>query len=261
MITNHNMAQLIASNRANAAGKAKSNAMERLASGLRINKAADDAAGSGISQKMRAQIRGLEQANRNIQDGVSLVQTAEGGLNEITDDLQKMRELAVQASNRTLADDDRSNIQQEIEQLTSGIDDIANNTEFNGLALLAGEYDKDGNISESDSLDQYVDYVTTSGGITNKYTYTYNGKTENYESAIIDFSNINSADDVDKLVGKGVNYTCCTCNAAYSIKFVDGNPDTSRLNTGNPVMEVDVSSVTPESVINLMNKWQGNTQQ
>lgn len=137
MFINHNINATIAYNRANSAGKTKSNAMEKLSSGMRINKAADDSAGSTISQQMRAQIRGLEQASRNIQDGTSLIQTAESGLGEIQNpNLQRIRTLCVKASNGTLTDSDRKIIQEEIEEIKNGINDIANNTEFNKIKLL-----------------------------------------------------------------------------------------------------------------------------
>lgn len=110
--------------------------LEKLSSGLRINRAGDDAAGLAISEKMRAQIRGLEQATRNAQDGISLIQTAEGGLNEIHAMLQRMRELAVQAANGTYSSNDLSAIQSEIDELVKEIDHIADSTDFNGTNLL-----------------------------------------------------------------------------------------------------------------------------
>ena len=112
--------------------------MEKLSSGFRINRAGDDAAGLAISEKMRAQVRGLNQASRNAQDGISLVQTAEGALNETQAILQRMRELAVQSSNDTNVNEDRTAIQNEIDQLTTEIDRIANTTEFNTKKLLNG---------------------------------------------------------------------------------------------------------------------------
>ncbi|MEW9124788.1 MAG: flagellin [Thermotaleaceae bacterium] len=118
---------------ANGAG-AKS--MEKLSSGFRVNRAGDDAAGLSISEKMRAQIRGLNQASRNAQDGISLIQTAEGALNETHAMLQRMRELAVQAGNDTNAAEDRDAIQAEIDELVSEIDHIAESTTFNGINLL-----------------------------------------------------------------------------------------------------------------------------
>lgn len=113
--------------------------LERLSSGKRINRAADDAAGMAISQKMQAQVRGLRQASRNSLDGISLIQTAEGALNEIHAMLQRMRELSVQGANGTYTEDDLKAIGDEIVQLTEQIDQIANNTEFNGKKLLNGK--------------------------------------------------------------------------------------------------------------------------
>lgn len=138
MRINHNIAALntyrqLTMGNANAAKN-----MERLSSGLRINKAGDDAAGLAISEKMRGQIRGLEQASRNSQDAISLIQTAEGALNETHAILQRMRELAVQAANDTNTSVDRGEIQKEINQLTSEINRIGNTTEFNTQKLLNG---------------------------------------------------------------------------------------------------------------------------
>jgi flagellin len=120
----------------NQAGAAKS--MEKLSSGFRINRAGDDAAGLAISEKMRGQIRGLKQASRNAQDGISLIQTAEGALNETHSILQRMRELAVQASTDTNTDKDRLEIQKEVNELIDEIDRIANDTQFNTMELLDG---------------------------------------------------------------------------------------------------------------------------
>jgi flagellin len=112
-------------------------AMERLSSGYRINRAADDAAGLSISEKLTAQINGLDQAGRNSQDAVSLVQTAEGSLDEVHEMLQRVRELAVQYKNGTLSASDRLSIQSEVNQLSSEIERIGSSVEFNGIALLS----------------------------------------------------------------------------------------------------------------------------
>ncbi|MEC2303643.1 MULTISPECIES: flagellin [Heyndrickxia] len=138
MIINHNLAALNTLNHLNAATNAQSKAMQKLSSGLRINSAADDAAGLAISEKMRGQIRGLDQAGKNAQDSISMIQTAEGALNETHDILQRMRELAVQAGNDTNTTDDRAEIQKEMNQLTSEINRIGNTTEFNTQKLLNG---------------------------------------------------------------------------------------------------------------------------
>jgi flagellin len=115
-----------------------SQSMERLSSGLRINKAADDAAGLGISEKMRGQINGLAQAQRNIQDGVSMVQTAEGNLDEVHSILQRVRELAVEYKNGSLSQAGKDAIQSEINQLASEVDRIGTSAQFNGISLLDG---------------------------------------------------------------------------------------------------------------------------
>ncbi|PKR86279.1 flagellin [Heyndrickxia camelliae] len=140
MIINHNIAALNTLNRLNTASNAQSKSMEKLSSGMRINRAGDDAAGLAISEKMRGQIRGLDQAARNSQDGISLIQTAEGALNETHDILQRMRELAVQGGNDTNTSDDRTQIQTELNQLMSEIDRIADTTEFNTKNLLGGSF-------------------------------------------------------------------------------------------------------------------------
>ncbi|EQK45832.1 flagellar hook-associated protein 3 [[Clostridium] bifermentans ATCC 19299] len=113
-------------------------AMNKISSGERINKAGDDAAGMAISEKMRGQIRGLDQASKNTQDGISVVQTAEGAMEETGNILQRMRELSVQSANETNSAEDRSKIAEELNQLTSEIDRIANSTEFNGKKILNG---------------------------------------------------------------------------------------------------------------------------
>jgi flagellin len=121
--------------------------MEKLSSGYRINRAADDAAGLAISEKMRAQIGGLTQAQRNAQDGVSLVQTAEGALNEVHSMLQRVRDLKVQYENGTLDTDDKASIVAEVTQLAEEITEISTKTEFNGIALLDGTGGSAGVIS------------------------------------------------------------------------------------------------------------------
>jgi flagellin len=121
-------------------GNAMSKNLERLSSGMRINRASDDAAGLTISEKMRAQIRGLNQAQRNAQDGISMIQTAEGAMSEIQNMLQRMRELAVQSSSDGLGDEDRGQIQKEVDQLAKQITDISNFTQFNSKKLLTGKY-------------------------------------------------------------------------------------------------------------------------
>ena len=138
MVVQHNMSAMNANRMLSGVSSAQSKSTEKLSSGYRINRAADDAAGLSISEKMRGQIRGLNQASTNAQDGISLIQTAEGALNESHSILQRMRELSVQAANGTETDDDREAVQNEIEQLQSELTRISDTTEFNTMKLLDG---------------------------------------------------------------------------------------------------------------------------
>ena len=138
MVVQHNMQAANASRMLNITAGQQAKSTEKLSSGYRINRAADDAAGLSISEKMRKQIRGLDQASTNAQDGVSAVQTAEGALTEVHSMLQRMNELSVQASNGTNSQTDRDAIQSEIEQLTTEIDRVAETTKFNETYLLKG---------------------------------------------------------------------------------------------------------------------------
>jgi flagellin len=153
MRINHNIAALNTYRQLTANNLNGSKSLEKLSSGLRINRAGDDAAGLAISEKMRAQIRGLDQASRNAQDSISLIQTAEGALAETHSILQRMRELAAQAANDTNVASDRSEIQKEINQLTSEINRIGNTTEFNTNKLLNGGAAKSGRFSYAKGVD------------------------------------------------------------------------------------------------------------
>lgn len=160
MIINHNMNALNAHRNMGVNNSAAGKSMEKLSSGLRINRAGDDAAGLAISEKMRGQIRGLTQASRNASDGISLVQTAEGALNETTNILQRMREISVQSANSTNTETDRAALQEELNQLTTEINRIGNTTEFNTQKLLNGGA---GSSSSSNITDAASASVTTGG--------------------------------------------------------------------------------------------------
>ena len=159
MRINHNIAALNTYNKLGVNNNAMSKNMEKLSSGLRINRAGDDAAGLSISEKMRAQIRGLDQASKNAQDGISLLQTAEGGLNETHDILQRMNELATQAANGTLEPEDRQAISDELSQLTDEVDRIAKSANFNEKHLL------DGSLSTKTD-DANTDIKVSTSGVT-----------------------------------------------------------------------------------------------
>lgn len=144
MRLNHNALAYLANNNLNAINRNLTKSMERLSSGYKINKSSDDPAGKAISQRMNSQIRGLERAVTNSNDGISLIQTAEGALNEVHSILARMREIAVQAANETYAEDDKDAMQAEINQLQDELDRIAETTDFNGRKLLNGELNKKG---------------------------------------------------------------------------------------------------------------------
>ncbi|KZE64242.1 flagellin [Fictibacillus phosphorivorans] len=197
MRINHNIAALNTHRQLSAASGAQSKSMEKLSSGLRINRAGDDAAGLAISEKMRAQVRGLDQASKNSQDAISMIQTAEGALNETHSILQRMRELAVQGANDTNVTQDRDAIQEELNELKNEIDRIGDTTEFNKQLLLKGNL---GGSVEQDAATTTVLGVTgvasasTNGAAAGTYaitadttahtlTMTFGGKTQTISNA------------------------------------------------------------------------------
>ena len=148
MVVQHNLSAMNANRMLSSTTSSLSKSTEKLSSGYRINRAADDAAGLSISEKMRKQIKGLTQASSNAQDGISCVQTAEGALTEVHSMLQRMNELAVQAGNGTMSKDDRQNIQDEMDQLVSEIDRVSETTKFNETYLLKGDDVSNGNTKK-----------------------------------------------------------------------------------------------------------------
>ena len=163
-----NIASLNAQRNLNKSQSALSTSLQRLSSGMRINSAKDDAAGLAISERFTAQIRGLGQAVRNSNDGISLAQTAEGSLGEVTNNLQRIRELSVQSANATNSSSDRAAMQQEVSQLVSEIDRVAGQTNFNGVKLLDGSFTSQAfqvgaNVGETISLSSIID--ATKGGL------------------------------------------------------------------------------------------------
>ncbi|WP_074033721.1 flagellin [Exiguobacterium sp. AT1b] len=219
MIINHNLNSMNAHRNMGFNTAQTGKAMEKLSSGLRINRAGDDAAGLAISEKMRGQIRGLDQATRNSQDGISMIQTAEGALNETHSILQRMRELSVQSSNDTNTDADRMEIQKEIEQMTKEIDRIGQTTEFNTKKLLQGD---GGVLLDKTSLIA----TATSNGSTNKTNATQT-------LGALAFA---AADD-----GKSVEVTLNGEKLTINL-----TQDTTNVTAGQAV--VDVSSATSNSI-------------
>ncbi len=161
MVVQHNLTAMNSNRMLGLTTASQAKSTEKLSSGYKINRAADDAAGLSISEKMRKQIRGLTQASSNAQDGISTVQTAEGALNEVQDMLQRMNELAVKAANGTNSEDDRSYIQNEIDQLTTEIDRVSETTKFNETYLLKGD-----KTAEKKNVYSYGNFTATAGQVT-----------------------------------------------------------------------------------------------
>jgi flagellin len=143
MIINHNLSAMFADRSLRVTNDAVEKNMEKLASGMRINRAGDDASGLAVSEKMRSQIRGLNQASRNASNGISFIQTTEGYLQESSDILQRLRELSVQSSNGVYTNEDRMQIQVEVSSLVDELDRIASHAQFNGMNLLTGRFARD----------------------------------------------------------------------------------------------------------------------
>ena len=192
MVVQHNLQAMNANRMLNVTTGQQAKSTEKLSSGYKINRAADDAAGLTISEKMRKQIRGLDQASTNAQDGVSSVQTAEGALTEVHSMLQRMNELAVQASNGTNSEDDRQAIQDEISQLTTEIDRVAETTKFNEIYLLKG--DKSG-TTKTNTL------AAHDAGLAGKLSESVDGKTTFTADALKEGSSVKIAGTEYKIVG------------------------------------------------------------
>ena len=182
MRINTNVPALNTYSRLTSANNAKSDSLAKLSSGLRINRAGDDAAGLAISEKMKGQIGGLKQATRNAQDGISLIQTAEGALNETQDIVNRMRDLASQGANDTLSNDDRAEINKEFNALKEEIDRISQTTNFNGKTLLDGNYDSStvgGKVETTNNANMYMTVNVTDkkfeGEIKLEYSKDTNG--------------------------------------------------------------------------------------
>jgi flagellin len=234
-------------------------ALEKLSSGLRINRAGDDAAGLAISEKMRGQIRGLEMASKNAQDGISLIQTAEGALSETHSILQRMRELAVQASNGTNNDTDRGEIQKEINQLIDEIDRIGNTTEFNTKTLL------DGTQGQSVALATASTKILQAEVITDTEVGTYNIQTASTSIVAANVSGNGTGLDAADITLSGANFDV---NKSFQIKITNGNDATHKDITfmtadGTVIDTIDEADITADITLDSGGNYQlvikGNT--
>lgn len=243
MIINHNIAALNTHRQLSANTAATNKNIEKLSSGLRINRAGDDAAGLAISEKMRGQIRGLDQASRNAQDGISLIQTAEGALNETHSILQRMRELSVQSANDTNTSSDRGELQKEMNELTKEIDRISQTTQFNTKNLLDGSMGKaetaTANVVTNTALDATATSATlltaledkdsnTLGiaiGDTIELSYVKNGSTATTSvtvTSVTDFADLTGlfggdAGTADTDYSDGVSVTAATAGFEFAL--------------------------------------------
>ncbi len=239
MVVQHNMQAANASRMLNITTSAQSKSTEKLSSGYRINRAADDAAGLSISEKMRKQIRGLDQASTNAEDGVSAVQTAEGALTEVHSMLQRMNELAVQASNGTNSETDRSAIQDEISQLTTEIDRVAETTKFNETYLLKGDSEtKKEYMSAHDAglKGTLTDGATSAtfevaaGALDAGKSVTIGGKDYTIGSSKADAQALVTAQET---AGKTITVNGTTYTYDATKKWTDGNGNAVTIGTGN----------------------------
>ena len=242
MVVQHNMQAANANRMLNVTTSAQSKSTEKLSSGYKINRAADDAAGLSISEKMRKQIKGLDRASTNAQDGVSCVQTAEGALTEVHSMLQRMNELAVQSANGTNSETDRKAIQDEVDQLSKEIDRVSETTKFNETYLLKGDNGSNGNTKAFAAGDTIgtVDGVTVKAKGTTAATLSDNGDvkigTVQLVSSNADIT-IEKADDansksanVTKVVSDGTNVT---------VTLKDGKEETDTVENIKIKYEID----------------------
>lgn len=218
MRINHNIMAINTHRQLGVNNGAAGKALEKLSSGLRINRAGDDAAGLAISEKMRGQIRGLEMASKNAQDGISLIQTAEGALTETHSILQRMRELAVQASNDTNTDEDRAELQKEIDQLIEEIDRIANTTEFNTKKLLNGDLK----------------------GVVDKAQYASFDEVSNSKL----FTGISAATTITENNTYNVRITSATTGGVYTLTYTDATGKTNTVTTSGGAVSIGDAAIT-----------------
>ena len=249
MFINTNVAALNAQRNLGITGLKMSKALEKLSSGLRINRAADDAAGLSISEGLRSQVKGLRQASRNAQDGISMVQTAEGALNEVHGILQRMRELTVQAGNETLSTNDRDAVGAEMFTLRTEIDNIATRTKFNGLSLLTGSL----STSQSGGT-AIVGFALTTGStasiaaidvskLTAGTTYTFAKVDANTMSITDGTTTVNSA-DIDATIGADGELTVSFTGAITASVKIVGNSAFTNDNIGTDIGTAGLTVIT-----------------
>ena len=251
MVISHNLLAMNANRQLNLINNRKNKITEKLSSGYRINRSADDAAGLAISEKMRRQIRGLTQASLNCQDGVSLCQVADGALAEIHDMLDRCSELSIKAANGTLTSEDRNYIGLEINQIKEEIDAIKEKVTFNGIEVLKGKeavadtttptikgglpawvtVDGGGSLSSQKTMDKTINIGGTS----------YRGST--FDFSALDASNVSDLTQSNS----GFYTTCCTCSNHYSFTFTDTDSNSLKQSGDHYIFEIGIKGVTSGS--------------
>ena len=248
MIITHNMAAMYILNQRNIVSTEKGKDMERLSSGYKINRAADDAAGLTISSKMRWQIRGLNRAAQNVQEGVSLIQVADGALQEVHKMLQRMNELSVQSANDTNTDDDRGALQKEVDELATEINRLGKTTHFNGLYIFDKLRPGDADVTNIADL---VKCASAGAGYMKEAYQSQSGSW--YSAAKLDFSNINSS-NIAKLYDKSFSFNCSqNCSEAFKFTFINGNGNSDEATDLNGRVQhkykIDIHGMTSGSQI------------
>ncbi len=283
MIIRHNLPGINAQRNADKNKNKINKNLEKLSSGYRINRAGDDAAGLAISEGLRRIITGMEQAEQNIQDGIGLIQTADGAMEEISAMLQRGNQLCVQSANGTYDDISRSAMQQEIEQLREEIQRITDSTDFNGVPLLKSDVGRPSGsaiiapksdlpawvqLGQSMAKGQQVERYTTTENYTitdTQSSATRTGQlTVSHAAASLDFSRL-TPDNKKDLLGQGTGFynTCFTCDNHYSIKFVSGT-GSHHISSGNHhVYEIGIDNVNngEDLVKAIVNGLGGNASQ
>lgn len=271
MRINHNIAALNTYNKLSANQATTAKSLEKLSSGLKINRAGDDAAGLAISEKMRGQIRGLDQASANSSDGISLIKTAEGALNETHSILQRMRELAVQSSNDTNTDTDRAEIQKEVNQLNDEIDRISNTTQFNTKNLLDGSMGAGvgtavANVNKNTALNSTTSAATALTALTDKagnnlgiqsgdtinFSYVKDGATITGAVAVVAATDMSG---IDTAITNGA-----ATYAATGVSFTAGTTGFAGAMNGLTFTVKDSAGVTRAAATNALSSFTETTQ-
>ena len=245
MIVKHNITAMNSNRMLGLTTSSQAKSTEKLSSGYKINRAADDAAGLSISEKMRRQVRGLTQASANAQDGISVVQTAEGALNEVEDMLQRMNELAVKGENGTLTTTDRASIQAEIRQLMSEVDRVQSTTTFNEMNLLDGSFIK--GLQVGAEAGQHIDISINN--------MSMNGLARNIDTKLytkVTYNNLSKNEDVSYV---STTYTATTVGSQKVMIGAAGNNTTTTFSTVGADGKYNKTAMTSAVALNLVTSF------